>query len=96
MTKSSRDELLLETTKALRAASQAALEGAPVLESWMVDRGFGVRTLVGFVHHSPNFPDGRFIRTSEVRRFVPELGFARTMNRYYRLGLSFEEWRKSQ
>jgi hypothetical protein len=39
--------------------------------------------------------DGRFVRTSLLRRYAPEAGWALTLNRYYRLGTSMADWLKA-
>jgi hypothetical protein len=77
---------------ALREASHEALSNAPILERWQVDRSLGPAALIGFVFGHPLFEGGRYVRTSYLVRIVPEAGWARTRNRLYRLGSSFEAW----
>lgn len=82
--------------EALREASHEALGEAPILERWQVDRSLGRAALIGFVFGHPSFEDGRYVRTSYLVRIVPEAGWARTRNRLYRLGSSFDVWRALQ
>ncbi|MFC3694872.1 DUF6634 family protein [Chenggangzhangella methanolivorans] len=85
-----------ETMRRLRQACQEALASEPLLDRWLLDRSLGVPCLVGVVTGHPLFPDGRFVRTSRLRRLEPEAGWAQTRNRFYRLGQSLDDWRKLQ
>ncbi|GBD46858.1 DUF6634 family protein [Methylopila sp. Yamaguchi] len=76
----------------LHAASQEALAGQPLLERWAIDRSLGGACLVGYVSGHPLIADGRFMRSSLIRRHAPEAGWALTLNRFYRLGTSMEDW----
>ncbi|MFC3692652.1 DUF6634 family protein [Chenggangzhangella methanolivorans] len=85
-----------EMKRRLREASHEALAAAPLLERWFVDRSLGKPCLVGFVSGHPEIVDGRCVRTSLLLRIAPEAGWARTRNRFYRLGRSLDEWRVLQ
>jgi hypothetical protein len=64
--------------------SQAQLASAPVLDGYRL----AVRPtacLVGVCQDHPLI-DGPFIYTSDLCAYAPELGWARTLSRYYRLG----------
>lgn len=88
-------ELRKDLARRLHAASQETLAGQPLLERWDVDQSLGRPCLVGYVTLHPRFPDGRFVRTSLLLRFAPEAGWALTLNRFYRLGASMEDWLKA-
>jgi hypothetical protein len=92
--RSARDKagLRQDLARRLHAASQEALAGQPLLERWAVDRSLGRACLVGYVTLHPLIEDGRFMRASLLRRFAPEVGWALTLNRFYRLGTSMEDW----
>ncbi|MEP9396693.1 DUF6634 family protein [Mesorhizobium sp. KR2-14] len=67
--------------------------GAPILEEWRL----GVRTvpcLEGLVTGHPKIPGARReITTSEIIAFSPQLGWARTLSRWYRLAPRDQEIR---
>lgn len=86
------EELRASLAARLHAASQEVLAGQPMLERWALDQSLGQLCLVGYVSGHPLIEDGRFMRTSLLRRHAPEAGWALTLNRYYRLGLSLQDW----
>ena len=88
-------ELRKALARRLHAASQEALVGQPLLERWAVDRSLGRACLVGYVSGHPLIADGRFMRSSLIRRHAPEAGWALTLNRFYRLGTRMEDWLKA-
>lgn len=84
-----------DLARRLHAASQEALAGQPLLERWAVDQSLSRPCLIGYATGHPLFPDGHFVRTSLLLRFTPEAGWALTLNRFYRLGTSMEDWLKA-
>ena len=83
----SRLEALAADLRRLAAAgmpSAAELSEAPLLEGWAVTSR-PVMCLVGAVTGHPLL-DGPFCRTSDLWAFAPTVGWARTLNRLYRLG----------
>ncbi|WP_414472887.1 DUF6634 family protein [Microvirga sp. M2] len=73
-----------------RGPTASDLEDAPILDNW--ERGTRpVACLVGNVCNHPMLPGmGRPIATSDLWVFAPDKGWARTMSRWYRLGLPRE------
>ncbi|WP_408886200.1 DUF6634 family protein [Lichenicoccus roseus] len=69
-----------------RRPQSDVLEAAPLLERWTVDRRPD-SCLRGVVHGHPTLW-GPEIVTSAVWVLAPELGWARTLSRHYRLGRS--------
>jgi hypothetical protein len=63
----------------------AELAGAPLLEDWMIERGNGVHYRIGAVTGHPNIQNG-LTTTSAVVVMSKQEGWARTANRWYRLG----------
>ena len=60
------------------------LEDAPILDRYaMAD--VSLRCLIGQQSGHPEL-QGKFIRTSELWFMAPDLGWARTLSRFYRLG----------
>jgi hypothetical protein len=72
------------------------LEMAPQLDDWCAIHDFDTVILIGIVTGHPNIRDGGRARTSLLLQIQPELGWARTWNRHYRLGshsrMTFFEW----
>ncbi|WP_149536747.1 DUF6634 family protein [Siccirubricoccus phaeus] len=68
----------------LAAPSPEELSAAPLLEAWAVSVR-PVVCLVGMVTGHPRLRGPR-CQTSDVWAFAPALGWARTLNRLYRLG----------
>jgi hypothetical protein len=64
---------------------EAELAGAPLLEDWMIERGNGVHYLIGAVTGHPHVKAG-LMTTSAVVVMSEQEGWARTANRWYRLG----------
>ena len=60
------------------------LEEAPLIDGYAVSE-MTLRCLVGQQSGHPEV-SGKFIQTSELWCMAPELGWARTMTRFYRLG----------
>ncbi|ASY62555.1 hypothetical protein SJ05684_c10990 [Sinorhizobium sojae CCBAU 05684] len=48
--------------------------------------------LTGIVQGHPRIDDGRRVVTSQLFYLDPNLGIARTMNRWYRLGARDRSW----
>ena len=88
-------ELREALARRLHAASQEALAGQPLLERWAIDPSLGGSCLVGYVSGHLLIADGLFMRSSLIRRHAPEAGWALTLNRFYRLGTSMEDWLKA-
>ena len=82
----SRLETLAADLRRLAATGMpsAELSEAPLLEGWAVTSR-PVLCLVGAVTGHPLL-DGPFCRTSDLWAFAPTVGWARTLNRLYRLG----------
>jgi hypothetical protein len=72
------------------------LEEAPVLDRWCAIHDTDTVVLIGYVTGHPHLRDQGRARTSLVLQIQPENGWARTWNRFYRLGapsrLTFFEW----
>ena len=60
------------------------LAGAPIIDHWSVALR-PLPCLIGGVHGQPNLR-GPISATSGLCIFAPDLGWARTVSRYYRLG----------
>ena len=69
------------------------LEDAPILDGYAVSE----TTLCCLVGQQSGHPDlqGKMIQTSELWCMAPELGWARTMTRFYRLGRPLHALRHS-
>ncbi|MBC9179484.1 DUF6634 family protein [Pseudoroseomonas ludipueritiae] len=83
----SRLEALAADLRRLAASGTPSVEElseAPLLEAWAVTSR-PVMCLVGAVTGHPLL-DSPFCRTSDLWAFAPTLGWARTLNRLYRLG----------
>jgi len=67
--------------------SPPALMAVPFLDQW-ISSSRRVPCLEGFVEGHPSLPDGHWIVTSEVYAHIraEDEHFARTLNRWYRLG----------
>lgn len=65
----------------------SVLADAPTLSGHKLVLGWA-HALCGVVHGHPRLQDGREIVTSQLFYFDPQLGLARTMNRWYRLARS--------
>lgn len=65
---------------------EAALSNAPVIEGWSLKLRPSV-CLSGRVLGHPHIEEGDLGVTTEIFAFAPTLGYARTLSRYYRLGL---------
>lgn len=63
----------------------AILADAPVLDGWSLARR-SEDCLVGRVTGHPRIQDGRVAVTSGLWMLAPALGYARSLNRFYRLG----------
>ena len=71
----------LRNIAARRLPTEIDLETAPLLDFWEMDTA----PVVGVVHGHPLL-QGLVIRTTDIQVFAPELGWARTLSRFYRLG----------
>ncbi|WP_199084547.1 DUF6634 family protein [Bosea sp. ASV33] len=65
------------------------LGGAPTITDWSPAERREV-ALVGRVHGHPTIEDGRQAGTSILFFLAPELGYARTLSRFYKLGDRFQ------
>lgn len=63
----------------------AALAVAPILDGWSLAKR-SEACLVGRVTGHPKIDDGRVAVTSGLWMLAPALGYARSLNRFYRLG----------
>lgn len=63
----------------------ASIAGAPILDGFKTALGYAY-ALTGIVTGHPRLSDGKKIVTSQLFYLNSELGVARTMNRWYRLG----------
>jgi len=69
--------------------SAQLLERSPYLHNWQV-ASYSVPRLVGECDNHPTLA-AQVIRTSDIWIFAPELGWARTLSRFYRLGKPADE-----
>ncbi|OWY11368.1 hypothetical protein B6V74_05030 [Thioclava sp. F42-5] len=67
--------------------SIADLETAPLLDPWCPIVEDDVPLLVGQVFGHPHLREGARVRTSPLMNLQPKSGWARSCNRFYRLGL---------
>ena len=74
----------LRNIAAGRLPTNPELETAPLLDFWEMDTA-PVPILVGVVQGHPLL-QGPVIRTTDIQVLAPELGWARTLSRFYRLG----------
>lgn len=65
------------------------LERSPYLRNWQL-ASYSVPRLVGECDNHPILA-AQVIRTSDIWIFAPELGWARTLSRFYRLGKPADE-----
>jgi hypothetical protein len=76
------------------------LEKAPLLNEWCAIRDTDTVLLIGYVTGHPHLMDQGRARTSLVFQVQPEKGWARTWNRFYRLGapshLTLSEWQSER
>ncbi|WP_434729596.1 DUF6634 family protein [Rhizobium binae] len=63
----------------------ASFSDAPLLDAYNTTVGYAY-ALTGMVNGHPRLKDGKEIVTSQLYYLNSELGIARTMNRWYRLG----------
>lgn len=90
--------LISRATAALAALERSPtpedLAHAPLAETWipLVKDGTDLPVLWGYVTGHPLLGD-RFIRTSPLIGLSRETGWARTFNRWYRLGEPFPIWK---
>jgi len=72
------------------------LKTAPQLNDWCAIRDCDTVIMIGIVTGHPHIRDGGRARTSLLLQVQPGLSWARTWNRYYRLGshsrMTFFEW----
>ncbi len=66
--------------------SVGELSAAPLLESWCPIVEDDVPLLVGRVSGHPHLREGARVRTSPLMNLQPKAGWARSCNRFYRLG----------
>ena len=81
-------ETLLSDLRHLAAGNVPAernLQAAPLLEDWRVTP-IPAAALTGVVDGHPDIGDGRAAVTTLLTVFAPDLGWARTETRLYRLG----------
>ncbi|OWV68069.1 hypothetical protein ATY76_14270 [Rhizobium sp. R339] len=78
---------LLESIQSANAGTlaRAVIAEAPLLECYGTAVGHAF-ALTGIVHGHPRIDDGRRVVTSQLFYLDRNLGIARTMNRWYRLG----------
>lgn len=90
--------LFLDHIEALSSGAPTTdeLEKAPVLNQWCAIHDSDTVILIGYVAGHPHIRDQGRARTSLVLQVHPDKGWARTWNRFYRLGspsrLTFFEW----
>jgi hypothetical protein len=78
----------VEKIQAGKHPGELELSDAPTLDDWSPAERREL-ALVGTVHGHPTIEDGRQAATSLVLFVAPELDYARTINRFYRLGDRF-------
>lgn len=79
---------LIDDLQSLREGKQPApeiLDNSPTLYDWNQTTRSAV-CLEGFVQEHPRLGRNRLIITSDLYYLDPELQFARTLSRFYRLG----------
>lgn len=67
------------------------LADSPLLDFWCVGEEPPFQVLQGVVSGHPLLPDGSFIHTSVLLFLAEDLSWARTVSRFYRLGVSLAE-----
>lgn len=68
------------------------LAAAPLLEYWCITDSIPWSELTGIVSGHPILPDGAQIVTSKLLWLSKDSTCARTVSRFYRLGMSFEQF----
>lgn len=76
----------LEQIRKSNHPTRAKLMNAPVIDGWRLQRR-PVACLSGKVLGHPRIGEGHLGITTEVFVFAPMQGYARTLSRYYKLGL---------
>ena len=71
----------------VKVPDAAALAAAPILDRWCALREEELCYLIGCVSGHPLVRNGARCRTSNVFCIAPDAGWARTWNRFYRLGM---------
>lgn len=79
--------LMVEAFDEVATFSEDDLEGAPLIDDWVV-AGDAEPCLIGRVTGHPTIRDGRLISTSLLLAISVQEGWARTLSRFYRLGRS--------
>jgi len=77
------------------APTPEELAFAPRLDFWRICAHDGFLLLHGFVTGHPKFSDGTRIVTSSVLWVSDDRRAARTLSRFYRLGVRFDEFMSS-
>ena len=67
------------------------LSAAPLLEFWAFTAADGILALTGVVTDHPTLPRGARIITSPLLWVAPDLRSARTLSRFYRLGVRLDD-----
>jgi hypothetical protein len=75
----------LEELRENGAPSPLSLSVAPYLDEWFPSNRL-VPCLAGYPEGHPTCRSGRMARTSDLWVFAPDHGYARTLNRYWRVG----------
>jgi hypothetical protein len=81
----------LDRIKSGQAPTPEELAAAPKLEWWRLGEDTLFNVLEGVVTGHPLLPDGAFIHTSALVWLAADRRWARTISRFYRLGVSLDE-----
>lgn len=82
----------------IKAPSSAVLNKSPLLNDWCAVSNSDVVLLFGVVNNHPHLRETARARTSLLFQVWPKQGWARTWNRFYRLGTyskrTFSNWQR--
>ena len=81
---------IINALEEVAKTTTADLEGAPLLDDWMITDA-AAPALIGVVYGHPRLEDGHLCHTSALIAMSTTEMWARTLNRWYRLGRRAEE-----
>jgi hypothetical protein len=88
-------QTVLERLERGESPTEEDLTGAPLLNYWTVVPEGRFLVLQGQVTGHPKLVDGDFIETSTLLWFAPDRTTARTLSRFYRLGIPWDDLLKT-